>query len=87
MVPIGYRPIMWHLMQYYAHYGHTDFVLCLGYRGDVDQGVLPRVRRDDLQRLRARQGGKDVELLSTDIDSWTITFVDTGIDGPASASG
>src|SRR5512141_1265636 len=35
MVEIGYRPILWHLMKYYAHYGHTDFILCLGYRGDV----------------------------------------------------
>ena len=35
MVPLGYRPIIWHLMKYYAHYGHRDFVLCLGYRGDM----------------------------------------------------
>jgi glucose-1-phosphate cytidylyltransferase len=34
MVPIGDRPILWHLMRYYAHFGHRDFVLCLGYRGD-----------------------------------------------------
>ena len=35
MVPVGCRPIIWHLMNYYAHYGHTEFILCLGYRGDV----------------------------------------------------
>ena len=35
LVPIGPRPIMWHLMKYYAHYGHKDFILCLGYRGDA----------------------------------------------------
>ena len=35
MVPVGSRPILWHLMKYYAHYGHKDFILCLGYRGDV----------------------------------------------------
>ena len=35
MVNIGYRPIIWHLMKYYAHFGHNDFILCLGYRGDV----------------------------------------------------
>jgi glucose-1-phosphate cytidylyltransferase len=35
MVTIGYRPILWHLMKYYAHFGHKDFVLCLGHRGDV----------------------------------------------------
>ena len=35
MVPIGPRPIIWHLMMYYAHYGHRDFILCLGYKADV----------------------------------------------------
>jgi glucose-1-phosphate cytidylyltransferase len=35
MVNIGYRPILWHLMKYYAHYGHTDFILCLGHRAEV----------------------------------------------------
>src|SRR6267142_7267649 len=30
MIPIGYRPIIWHVMKYYAHYGHKDFILCLG---------------------------------------------------------
>ena len=34
MVTMGYRPIMWHLMKYYAHYGFKDFILCLGYRAD-----------------------------------------------------
>ena len=32
MVTSGYRPILWHVMKYYAHYGHKDFILCLGYR-------------------------------------------------------
>ena len=35
MVPIGTRPIIWHLMKYYAHWGHTDFVLCLGYKAEA----------------------------------------------------
>jgi glucose-1-phosphate cytidylyltransferase len=32
IIPIGYRPILWHVMKYYAHYGHKDFILCLGYK-------------------------------------------------------
>jgi len=35
MVEIGGRPILWHIMKIYAHYGFTEFVLCLGYKGDV----------------------------------------------------
>ena len=34
LVKVGLRPILWHLMRYYAHYGHKDFILCLGHRGD-----------------------------------------------------
>src|SRR3974390_609312 len=35
MVPVGERPILWHIMKTYAHYGHKDFVLCLGYKGEI----------------------------------------------------
>jgi glucose-1-phosphate cytidylyltransferase len=35
MVPIGTRPILWHLMKYYTHFGHTEFILCLGYEGTL----------------------------------------------------
>ena len=55
MVPIGNRPILWHVMKYYAHFGFTDFVLCLGYKAEVDQAVLPHLRRGDVERLRAHE--------------------------------
>ena len=35
MVPIGGRPILWHMMKTYAHYGHKEFILCLGYKGEA----------------------------------------------------
>ena len=35
MVPIGNRPVVWHIMKIYAHYGHRDFILCLGYKGEM----------------------------------------------------
>ena len=35
MVPVGEQPILWHIMKYYAHFGHKDFILCLGYKADV----------------------------------------------------
>ena len=58
MVQIGYRPILWHVMRYYAHYGHKEFILCLGHRGDAHQEVLSELRRVRLQRLRPDQGGQ-----------------------------
>ena len=70
---------MWHVMRYYAHFGHTDFVLCLGYGASCGQGLLPELRRDAVQRLRARGRRAQVELFKTDISDWRITFVDTGL--------
>jgi glucose-1-phosphate cytidylyltransferase len=78
MVPIGYRPVLWHLMRYYAHYGHTDFILCLGHQGDVIKQYFLDYSETLSNDFVLRDGGKDIELLNTDIESWTMTFVDTG---------
>lgn len=80
MVPIGYRPIVWHLMKYYAHYGHKDFVLCLGYKADVIKNYFLNYNECVSNDFVLTNGGRDVKLLNSDIDSWSITFVDTGLD-------
>src|SRR5258706_2998920 len=79
MVPIGYRPILWHVMKYYAHYGHRDFVLCLGFKADVIKNYFLRYDECLSNDFVLTQGGKDVELLGRDIHDWRITFVDTGL--------
>jgi glucose-1-phosphate cytidylyltransferase len=79
MVPIGYRPILWHVMKYYAHYGHQDFVLCLGYKANVIKEYFLRYDECLSNDFVLTQGGKGVELLGSDIHDWRITFVDTGL--------
>lgn len=79
MVPIGYRPIVWHLMKYYAHYGHKDFVLCLGHRGDVIKDYFLRYDECVSNDFVLTRGARERTLLNTDISDWTITFVDTGL--------
>lgn len=79
MVPIGYRPILWHVMKYYAHYGHKDFILCLGYKADVIKNYFRNYDECVSNDFVLSGGGKKVELLSSDIDDWRITFVDTGL--------
>ncbi len=79
MVPIGYRPILWHVMRYYAHYGHKDFILCLGYKADVIKNYFLEYSECVSNDFVFSNGGKNVELLSTDIHDWNITFVDTGL--------
>lgn len=80
MVPVGYRPIVWHMMKYYAHYGHRDFILCLGYQADVIKNYFLNYNECISNDFVLSNGGRDLKLLSSDIDSWSITFVDTGID-------
>ena len=79
MVPIGYRPILWHVMKYYAHYGHKDFILCLGYKADVIKNYFLEYNECISNDFVLSGGGKNVELLSSDIHDWNITFVDTGL--------
>ena len=79
MVDIGPRPIIWHLMRYYAHFGHKDFILCLGYRGDMIREYFLNYNECMSNDFVLSEGGRKVELLSSDLDDWRITFVDTGL--------
>lgn len=78
MVQIGTRPVLWHLMKYYAHYGHRDFILCLGYLGNSIKNYFLNYDEAVSNNFVWSQGGKKVDYLSRDIDDWTITFVETG---------
>lgn len=80
MVPIGYRPILWYIMKYYAHYGHKDFILCLGYQGDTIKNYFVNYNEYISNDFVYANGGNYVSLLNKDIDDWTITFADTGIN-------
>ncbi len=80
MVPVGYRPILWHLMKYYAHFGHTEFILALGYKADVIKNFFLNYDEAESNDFVLTNGGRSVELMSSDIADWTITFVDTGMN-------
>ena len=79
MVPIGYRPILWHVMKYYAHFGHRDFILCLGHGADIIKNYFLTYNECVSNDFVLSQGGKSLELINTDIHDWRITFADTGI--------
>ena len=78
LVNIGYRPILWNLMRYYAHFGHKDFILCLGYRGDMIKNYFVNYDECVTNDFVMTNGGKNIELLNRDIQDWRITFVETG---------
>jgi len=79
MIPIGYRPILWHVMKYYAHFGHRDFILCLGYRGDLIKQYFLNYNEALSNDFVLSDGGKKLELAGSDIQDWKVTFVDTGL--------
>jgi glucose-1-phosphate cytidylyltransferase len=79
MIPIGSRPILWHVMKYYAYFGFTDFVLCLGYRAEVIKHFFLTYSEAMANDFVLSNGGANVDLLKTDIHNWNITFVDTGL--------
>ena len=78
MVPIGPRPIIWHVMKYYSHFGYHDFILCLGYKADYIKNYFLNYNEASSNNFILSDSGKSVNLLNTDIDNWKITFVDTG---------
>ena len=78
MVNIGYRPILWHIMKYYAHYGHKDFILCLGHGADLIKNYFLNYNECISNDFVLSQGGKNLRLFNSDIDDWNITFADTG---------
>jgi len=79
MVNIGYRPILWHIMKYYAHYGYNDFILCLGYGADFIKNYFLNYNECVSNDFVFSEGGKSLQLFNSDIDSWKITFADTGM--------
>ena len=78
MVEIGGRPILWHIMKHYAFHGFTEFVVALGYRGDVIKRYFldyPRLNAD----LTVHLANGDVLRRSSVVDDWTVHLIDTGL--------
>jgi len=78
MVQIGTRPILWHVMKYYAHFGHKDFILCLGYKGNTIKDYFLHYDESVSNDFVWSNGGKEIQFVNRDIDDWKITFVETG---------
>ena len=79
MVPIGGRPILWHIMKIYAHHGHKDFILCLGYKGEVIKDYFRNYHWNmsdvTLKLGRTPQITYHNEHAEED---WSVTLLDTG---------
>lgn len=80
MVPIGGRPILWHIMKYYAHFGHKDFILCLGYKGEVIKDYFRNYHWNTSDVTLKLGRNPQITYHSThDEEDWTVTLLDTGM--------
>jgi glucose-1-phosphate cytidylyltransferase len=82
MAMVGERPLLWHVMRYYAHFGHKDFVICLGYGATAVKDFFLNYDETRSNDFVLENGARDVKLFSTDISEWRITLVDTGLNSP-----
>jgi glucose-1-phosphate cytidylyltransferase len=79
MIPLGERPILWHIMKYYADFGIREFVLCLGYKAEVIKDYFLNYNEALSNDFVLSEGGRRVELLGSDTHDWSMTFVNTGL--------
>ena len=79
LVGIGDRPILLHLMKYYAHHGHKDFILCLGYKGEAIKDFFLNYNERLANDFTLANGRSEVTLLNNEMKDWTISFVNTGL--------
>jgi len=81
MVPVGPRPILWHIMKYYAAFGHKEFILCLGYKGEVIKDYFRNYNWNTSDVTLKLGRNPEIRYHSShDEEDWTVTMIDTGQD-------
>lgn len=79
MVPIGSKPILWHIMKSYAHYGFTEFVLCLGYKGDMIRDFFRNYHWNTCDVTLSLANKQEIEFHDSHAeDDWRVTLANTG---------
>lgn len=86
MIAIGRYPILWHIMKYYASFGHTEFVLCLGYKGQIikDFFLSYEAHTKDFTINLGKNGGMEFHTNDESIN-WKVTLAETGQDAMTGA--
>lgn len=79
MIEIGDRPLLWHIMKSYSHFGINDFVICLGYKGYLIKEFFFNYYRHTSD-LEIDLGSGAVRVLSSQAENWKVTLVDTGAE-------
>lgn len=79
MIEIGGMPILWHIMKEYAYYGHTEFIICAGYKQEyIKEWFSNHYLHNSDVTFDYRNGKNEMTVHQTNIDPWKVTIVDTG---------
>jgi glucose-1-phosphate cytidylyltransferase len=78
MVEIGERPILWHIMKIYSHFGFNDFIICLGYKGFVIKEYFMNYLAHNSD-IRVDTSKNEVEILNNHGENWNVYLIDTGL--------
>jgi len=79
MIEIGGKPIIWHILKIYAHYGYNDFVICLGYKGNVIKDYFYKYHNNNADFTINTNTG-NINYHNSSFENWNVTLVDTGVD-------
>jgi glucose-1-phosphate cytidylyltransferase len=79
MVEIGGKPILWHIMKIYSHFGYNDFVICLGYKGYIIKEYFSNYFLH-MSDVTFDMEHNRMEVHQKHVEPWRVTLVDTGVD-------
>lgn len=80
LILIGGKPILWHIMKFYSSYGYNDFILCIGYKGDmIKQYFMEMYWRNNDFTLHI-DGNSKIDYKTNENENWNITIIDTGLE-------
>ncbi|MBR0173691.1 MAG: glucose-1-phosphate cytidylyltransferase [Lachnospiraceae bacterium] len=81
MIEIGGKPILWHIMKHYSHYGHNDFIICAGYKQHmIKEWFADYFLHNSDVTFNFKNGKDEIRILNQHCDPWEVTVVDTGLN-------
>jgi glucose-1-phosphate cytidylyltransferase len=79
MIEIGNKPILWHIMKIYSHYGINEFIICCGYKGHIIKEYFLNYYKH-MTDMTINLCNNDIKYHKNDVENWKITLVNTGIE-------
>jgi len=80
MIEIGGKPVLWHIMKYYSHYGFNEFIICCGYKQYIIKEYFANYYRHNSNITIDLSQDNVIKVHNTEVEPWKITMIDTGLN-------